>query len=100
MAYYEHVYIARQDIAPAQVESLTQSLEQIVQERTTKFHEAAQKFVNLGFDQDYRYEPTEAELRTATRKFKESGFWLNSYGPRPDMQSTRVPKHIRQEFGL
>lgn len=47
-----------------------------------------------------RYQPTEAELRTATRKFKESGFWLNSYGPRPDMQSTKVPKHIRQEFGI
>lgn len=47
-----------------------------------------------------RREPTEAELRTATRKFKESGYWLNAYGPRPDMQSTRVPKHIRQEFGL
>lgn len=47
-----------------------------------------------------QHQPTEAEWRTATRKFKASGFWLNSYGPRPDMQSTRVPKHIRQEFGL
>ncbi|MCI5047720.1 MAG: 30S ribosomal protein S6 [Aquisalinus sp.] len=36
MAYYEHVYIARQDIAPAQVEALTQSLEQIVQENGGK----------------------------------------------------------------
>jgi uncharacterized protein YdaU (DUF1376 family) len=47
-----------------------------------------------------RYAPTEAELRTATRKFKETGHWLNAYGPRPDMVSTKVPKHIRQEFGL
>lgn len=47
-----------------------------------------------------RYEPTEAELRTATRKFSENGYWLNAYGPRPDMVSTKVPKHIRQEFGL
>ncbi len=36
MAYYEHVYIARQDIAPAQVETLTQSLEQIIQEHGGK----------------------------------------------------------------
>jgi len=44
--------------------------------------------------------PTEAEYRTATRKWKSDGHWPQYLGPRPDMQSTRVPKHIRQEFGL
>ena len=36
MALYEHVYIARQDIAPAQVEALTQSLEEIITENGGK----------------------------------------------------------------
>ena len=32
MPYYEHVFIARQDISPAQVETLTEDLTQIVKE--------------------------------------------------------------------
>ena len=30
MPYYEHVFIARQDISPAQVEALTETLQKIV----------------------------------------------------------------------
>ena len=36
MPLYEHVYIARQDIAPAQVEALTDSLQDIIKEHGGK----------------------------------------------------------------
>ena len=39
MALYEHVFVARQDISPAQVESLTDELQQIIRDgegRVTK----------------------------------------------------------------
>lgn len=47
-----------------------------------------------------RREPTEAEYRTAVRKWQGGGPWPQYLGPRPDMQSTNVPKHIRQEFQI
>ena len=36
MAYYEHVFVARPDVAPAQVESLLEELKQLVEEKGGK----------------------------------------------------------------
>ncbi|WP_448586127.1 30S ribosomal protein S6 [Thermaurantiacus sp.] len=33
MPFYEHVYLARQDLAPAQVEGLTEALKKVIEEQ-------------------------------------------------------------------
>ena len=40
MPYYEHIFIARQDISPAQVEGLTETLAQIVKENGGKIEKS------------------------------------------------------------
>lgn len=40
-----------------------------------------------------------AEWETRVRKFHDRGFWLNGFGPRPDMTANEVPKAILEKFG-
>jgi hypothetical protein len=46
-----------------------------------------------------RREVTPAEWETRVRKFKTNGFWLSSFGPRPDAMSTQVPKPVLKALG-
>ena len=40
---------------------------------------------------------TDAEWSTRVRKFRQTGLWFPSYGPRPDTSTTKVPPHILKE---